>query len=241
MNCADISKNRYELYNISAGIIIKSSEVQDVWLYTDYRTWAKLDTGGWVRLESITDTTDNSNNATNENSNVSNDIIETEAPAEETTTNDPIQLEGVYIPNGSGRSVYGCGNKHTSTVDGIVFIWYDRYESRNDDNTRVYYSLNIISLDVEHTIEESGLYAGQKNWLLNYELQTSDDISINLYWNIYDKEDYLIGDIHSRSLDYDFYIKVNRNNKAKGVWQLGGRSDYPAIEKASYVELCPYF
>lgn len=236
----------YWLYDITDHRTITIVDVQDVWLYTDYRTWAKLESGGWVRLDSITDTTNNSNNATNENSYIPNDNIETDALVEGTTTKEPIQLEGVYISNGTGyQYVYGCGNKHTSTVHGIEFIWYDRYESRDKNNTRVYYSLDIISLDVERIVYDSEPYKGQKEWFLNYEVQMSDDIPISLDWNMYDKEGYWIDEILHYSRDYgrggDNSVKGNKNNIAKGVCQLAMGGHHPIIERASCVELCPHF
>lgn len=121
------------LYDITDNRTITIVEERRVQYYSNYHNWARLESGGWVRLDDITDTTYNNSGDTTiapETSVPDTSIPDTTVPdttkpddsetlAPETDTEE----KGTLIAS----NVYGIGTRHTKTLNGITFVWYDKY------------------------------------------------------------------------------------------------------------------
>lgn len=191
------------------------------------RTWGRLDTGGWVCLmeacyvESV---------SIPETEAEVPEIIEpepepeTEAP--EPVETEPAELGGVLID----QYIYGCGNKHTATANGITFVWYDRYEKRNYNNTEVVAYLDINSLSVRYEADENKWGGGE--WIVDYDFYVSEHI-VGFWWKQYDREGYYLDDVSIANITYQEY-----QGKCRGTWYKDHRFMHDDDDISM---LCPAF
>lgn len=123
----------YWLYDITDHRTITVVEEREVLYYVNYHTWARLESGGWVRLDAITDTTYNNSEDTTiapETSVPDTTVPDTTVPdttkPDDSETSAPetdTEEKGTFIAS----NVYGIGTRHSKTLNGITFVWYDKY------------------------------------------------------------------------------------------------------------------
>ncbi len=189
------------------------------------RTWGRLDTGGWVCLmeacyvepESIPETEA-------EVPEIIEPEPEPETEAPEPVETEPAELGGVLID----QFIYGCGNKHTATANGITFVWYDRYEKRYT-NTTVNSYVEINSLSIRYELNELAKDGGE--WIINYDFVVSQGDSTNFYMKLYDKEDYFLKDTYFNYGAYNSY-----EGKCKGEWS---RDNLFVPDETAYAVIYP--
>lgn len=201
----------YDITDRRTITIVSEQIIED---YGDAETWGRLDTGGWVNLieafyveEVIPDTN-----------------------TEEIEVNEPIatehsKLEGELIY----KDIYGCGNKHTSTSNGIKFIWYDRYEKQNYKNTKVLAYVDVSSFSINYELNENKWGGGE--WITQYEFFVSEGKEINFWMRLYDKDDYFLKEtVFSNSIYHSY------QGKCKGEWN---RDNMFVQDEANYAILYP--
>ena len=262
-NMSDLDEYTIETQPIETAISFESYEIKvrrnslsvyalpgyktDNWLYdiTDRRTikiveervvigensvgkkWGKLETGGWVNLSDAyveEDLTDNESARYDDKSN--SDSIETTKST----------LGGTLVWNGvlGSQYIYGCGNRHSITENGIVFYWYDRYERRDANNTRVYSYLDIKSFGIDYEYSNSDTQSwGSNAWVISYEVDISSGVNATLLWTIYDKDQYYLSEI---PMSLGGSSTTTLKGKCKGELRL---SAMRVDSTAKYAELCP--
>ncbi len=151
------------LYDITDNRTITIVEERRVQYYSNYHNWARLESGGWVRLGDIADTTyNNSENTTiapetsvpdTTVSNTTKKPDDSETSAPETDTEE----KGTLIAS----NVYGVETRRSKTLNGITFVWYDKYKRyKYNSDTFEFTSFSIKSVPDE---EDHGYDAWEVN------------------------------------------------------------------------------
>lgn len=196
-----ISSN-YWLYDITDNRTITIVEEREVLYYVNYHTWARLESGGWVRLSDITDTSYNDAKDTTTTTPDTSTPEATQPDNSSDTTSNPSETEtqklsGTLITS----NIYGCGTKHTKTVNGLTFCWYDRYEKHNSSNTKVEGTFEFLSLSLKSVPDEEGR-SYYDSWVITAETKVSDGDGAYIKYRGYDKDNYYLTDTHP-------YVTIN--------------------------------
>lgn len=177
----------YWLYDITDHRTITVVEEREVLYYVNNHTWARLESGGWVRLDAITDTANNTEDTTTTKPDTSvpdTSNPETTKPNDSGTTSKPIETEKTEI-NGDyiAKNVYGCGTKRSKTINGVTFVWYDEYIISTRD---ISVKFNTFSLRYEkEDTYNHRLYC-------DYDITVSNDESVILWYQSYDQDNYFL-------------------------------------------------
>lgn len=210
----------YWLYDITDHRTITVVEEREVLYYVNYHTWARLESGGWVRLDAITDTANNTEDTTTTKPDTS--APETTKPDDSGTTSKPTETEKPKL-NGTliSGNIYGCGTKHSKTVNGLTFCWYDRYEKHDYSNTVVEGTFEFISFSLKSEPDEEGR-THYDAWVITAETKVSDGSGAHIKAEGYDKNDYYLGNtttyvtiVSGGYGDNDTYLKKKQNIKIK--------------------------
>ena len=157
------------------------------------RIWGQLSSGGWTSLTAAgvveDEETADANNAPAESIEPDGSSI---PQAPESTQETPPALDGTLVDEAA--NVYGCGNEHTTEVNGVRFHWYDRYEHRSKDNRTVFSSIDIQSFQMRYTEQET-LLEQNDIWYIDYEIEVSSGSGAKLRWFTYDKNQYRKDDV----------------------------------------------
>lgn len=241
----------YDSPNYNGSVV---SEITDQGKYTiveefydesSKSSWGKLKSGiGWINLQdaiysseqTITtqQPTETTTEATTEFIAEATTEIATETLTESTTevaetteadntSETTKELDGVLIEG----CIYGCGEEHSITLDGITYHWYDRYEERDYNNTECYDYIDIYSFSVHptgHSNDINDYDFFYDDHAITYDIFTTGDVSFG--WKTYDEDGYYIGVTFARMLSI--------SEKSKGT------STIPNLHYTYYAELYPY-
>ncbi|MBE6777974.1 MAG: hypothetical protein E7541_01130 [Ruminococcaceae bacterium] len=209
-----ISSN-YWLYDITDNRTITIVEEREVLFYANYHSWARLESGGWVRLDSITDTRYNNTEDTSTPpdtsipdisvpDNTPSDNSDNNETTSKPTENDNTEINGEYIT----KNVYGCGSKRTQTIKGVTFVWYDEYYISTKKTTIKFNTFKM-------RYEKDGEYS--HNLECDYDITISNDKSVLIYYQSFDKDGYFIDEHMITIFDQnDRLVSSGLQKKAKG-------------------------
>ena len=201
------------LYRITDHRTITIVEEREILVGIQYRVWGRLDTGGWVRISDAYDTDDDNiiNSSTPDSSQTHADNTESDndvgyssgQTVDKPSSQAPQKLGGTFLYQGAGNNIYGCGTKHTKTVDGFLLIWYDRYEHRDPDNTRTLAYVDINSLDITTFDYDHEHFSSTMDYEVHLDVSVSKGKSASLHCITYDKNNYVISNDIVLMYDYD--------------------------------------